>query len=394
MCVVGAGFTGVATALTLVERGYKVVLLEANRVAWGASGRNGGQCLYGMSGAARLRRINGRGIDDLLWKMRRRGNEIVEERVRRYDIRCDLKHGFVEVAYKARQLEGLEEEHAEHERRGHGSELRMVSREELRTLVGTDRFVGGLLSDTNAHLHPLNLCAGEARAAAASGVSVHEHSPALRIEHGLRPRVVTERGGVRADTVVLAGGAYHGLERRRLGGLAFAASSFMLATEPLSEERVQEINPRDLAVADANVVLDYFRLSADRRLLFGGFCNYSGRAPKSIRESLMPRLLDIYPQLAGTRVDYEWACNMSIVINRIPLIGRVTPNVYYAQSYSGHGINVSHLAAEVVSDAIGGIMERFDVFARVRHVRLPVGEWAGRQLLALGMLYYRLKDLL
>ena len=168
----------------------------------------------------------------------------------------------------------------------------------------------------------------------------------------------------------------------------------MLATEPLGEERVQEINPRDLAVADANVVLDYFRLSADRRLLFGGFCNYSGRAPRSISESLLPRLLEIYPQLKGVRVAYEWGGNMGIVINRIPLIGAVAPNVYYAQSYSGHGVNVSHMAAEVVSDAIGGMMERFDVFARVRHVRLPVGDWAGRQLLALGMLYYRLRDLL
>jgi glycine/D-amino acid oxidase-like deaminating enzyme len=369
-------------------------VLEANRVGWGASGRNGGQCLYGMSGAVRLRRLNGPSVDDLLWALRRRGNEIVEERVRRYDIRCDLKHGFVEVAYKARQLAGLEEERAEHERRGQGSELRMVSREELRSLIGTDRFIGGLLSETNAHLHPLNLCAGEAKAAASLGAVIHERSPAVRIEHGLRPRVVTERGGVRADTVVLAGGAYHALEKRRLGGLAFAASSFMLATEPLNEDRVREINPRDLAVADANVVLDYFRLSADRRLLFGGFCNYSGRAPKSIRASLLPRLLEIYPQLAGVRVDYEWGGNMGIVINRIPLIGRIAPNVYYAQSYSGHGVNVSHMAAEVVSDALGGMMERFDVFARVRHVRLPVGEWAGRQLLALGMLYYRLRDLL
>jgi glycine/D-amino acid oxidase-like deaminating enzyme len=394
VCVVGAGFTGVAAALTLAERGYRVVLLEAHRIGWGASGRNGGQLLFGISGEGRLRRRYGAAVDELLWSLRRRGNEIVEDRIRRYDIRCDLKHGYVEVALKARQVAGFEAERDEHARRGLGREVRLVGAEELRGLIGTSRYVGGLLNEANAHLHPLNLCAGEARAAAGLGASVCERSPVIDIEHGARPRVVCERGAVRADTVLLAGGAYHALERRRLSGLAFAASSFMIATEPLDEGRVREINPRDLAVADANVVLDYFRLSADRRLLFGGRCNYTGRVPKSISASLLPRLLEIYPQLAGIRVDYEWGGRMGIVINRIPLIGRTAPNVYYAQSYSGHGVNVSHVAGDVLADAIAGSMERFDVFARVRHVRLPVGEWAGRQLLALGMLYYRLRDLL
>ena len=394
VCVVGAGFSGVATALTLAERGYRVALLEAHRVGWGASGRNGGQLLSGISGEARLRRLYGPAIDDLLWTLRRRGNEIVEERVCRYDIRCDLRHGYVEVALKPRQVTGFEAERDEHARRGVGNEVRLIGAEELRALLGTSRYVGGLINEANAHLHPLNLCAGEARAAAGLGARVFERSPVVRIEHGVRPRVVCERGSIRTDHVVLAGGAYHALERSRLGGLAFAASSFMIATERLSDERVREINPCDLAVADANVVLDYFRLSSDRRLLFGGRCNYSGRVPQSISASLLPRLLEIYPQLAGVRVDYEWGGKMGIVINRIPLIGRVAPNVWYAQSYSGHGVNVSHVAGEILTDAIAGSMERFDVFARVRHVRLPVGEWAGRQLLALGMLYYRLRDLL
>jgi gamma-glutamylputrescine oxidase len=394
VCVIGAGFTGVATALTLAERGFRVAMIEANRVGWGASGRNGGQLLYGMSGAERLRRQNGASIHDLLWTLRRRGNEIVEERVRKYDIKCDLRHGFIEVALRPRQLKGFEEEREEHERRGCGAEVRMASASELQTLIGTARYIGGLLSESNAHLHPLNLCAGEARAAASLGAQVYERSAVLRIEHGTRPRAVTARGSVRADHIVLAGGAYHALEQQQLGGLSFAASSFMIATERLSGHLVHEINPRNLAVADANVVLDYFRLSSDARLLFGGHCNYSGRTPSSIQASLRPRLVEIYPQLARIRVDYEWGGSMGIVINRIPLIGRIAPNVYYSQSYSGHGLNVSHMAAEVLSDAIAGSMERFDVFARVKHVKLPVGAWAGRQMLALGMLYYRLRDLL
>lgn len=394
VCVVGAGFTGVATALTLAERGYSVVLLEAHRVGWGASGRNGGQLLFGISGETRLRRIYGDAVQDLLWSLRRRGNEIVEDRIRRYAIDCDLRHGHVEVALKARQMDAFAAELDAYTERGIDEAVRIVEAEELRSLIGTSRYVGGLLNMANAHLHPLNLCAGEARAARDLGVRIHEHTPVLKIEHGARPRVVTPQGAVVAEHVVLAGGAYHALEQRRLGGLAFAAKSFMIATEPLSPELVNEINPQDLAVADANVVLDYFRLSADRRLLFGGRCNYSGIEPLSIRASLLPRLLAIYPQLNGVRVDYEWGGSMGIVINRIPLIGRVAPNVWYAQSYSGHGVNVSHIAGEILADAIGGTLERFDVFARVPHVRVPLGRWLGRPLLALGMLYYRLRDLL
>jgi gamma-glutamylputrescine oxidase len=394
VCVVGAGFTGVATALTLAERGYAVVLLEAHRVGWGASGRNGGQLLFGISGEARLRRLYGDAVQDLLWSLRRRGNAIVEDRIRRYAIDCDLKHGHVEVALKPRQMDAFAAELDVYRARGLDEGVRIVGAEELRTLIGTSRYVGGILNRANAHLHPLNLCAREARAARDLGARIHEHTPVLHIEHGARPRVVTPQGAVVAEHVVLAGGAYHALEQRRLGGLAFAAKSFMIATEPLPPELVNEINPQDLAVADANVVLDYFRLSADRRLLFGGRCNYSGLEPASIRASLLPRLLAIYPQLAGVRVDYEWGGSMGIVINRIPLIGRVAPNVWYAQSYSGHGLNVSHIAGEILSDAIGGSLERFDVFVRVPHVRVPLGRWLGRPLLALGMLYYRLRDLL
>jgi len=192
--------------------------------------------------------------------------------------------------------------------------------------------------------------------------------------------------------VVFAGNAYQQLENQNLSVHVCPAGSFIIATQPLSEDQVREINPGDMAFCDPNHVLDYFRLSVDRRLLFGGRCNYSGRQPASIRGALEPRMHSVFPQLRGTRIDYEWGGRIGIVINRIPLIGRLRGNVYYALGYSGHGVNMSHAAGEILAEAIGGTMERLDLFERIDHRRIPLGQALSSQLVALGMLYYRLRD--
>jgi glycine/D-amino acid oxidase-like deaminating enzyme len=394
VCVVGGGFTGVATALTLAERGYAVVLLEANHVGWGASGRNGGQLINGISGLARLQKRHGDGIADLLWDLRWRGNAIIRERVQRYAIDCDLRDGFVETAVKPRHMKALQEWGEELERRRFPHRWEIWGREQTQAQLGTDAFIGGLVSWHDGHLHPLNLCLGEARAAAGLGVRIFEHSPVRGIEHGTRPLVSTPRGRVRADAVVLAGNAYHALEPRQLSNLVFPAGSFIIATEPLSEAVAREINPQDLAVCDMNEILDYYRLSADRRLLYGGRCNYSGRDPKDIKAAILPRMLEIYPQLEGVRIDYEWGGRIGIVLNRVPLLGRIHGNVYYCQGYSGHGVNATHILGEVTADAIAGTLETFDLFADYPHFRLPGSQWFGNQIIALGMLYFRFKDLL
>ena len=252
----------------------------------------------------------------------------------------------------------------------------------------------GLINRRSGHLHPLNLCLGEARAAQALGVRIFEHSAALEIRHGARPQVLTAQGRVTADAVVLAGNAYLGLERKRLSGQVFPAGSYMIATEPLPPGVRDRINPRDLAVCDSNEILDYFRLTADGRLLYGGRCNYSGRDPVRIADSIRPRMLRIYPALANMRIDFEWGGALGIVLNRIPVMGRIEGNVYYCLGYSGHGLNASHIMAEVMADAIGGTLETFDLFARIRHLRIPGSQRLGNRLVALGMLWYRLRDLL
>ncbi|MHA1109245.1 MAG: NAD(P)/FAD-dependent oxidoreductase, partial [Alphaproteobacteria bacterium] len=323
-----------------------------------------------------------------------RGNDIVYDRVDKDGIECDLRSGYIDVALRPRHLRELEQDFENLERRNFPYDYRMLSREETRETVGSDAYLGSMINMRNGHLHPLNLCIGEANAAQGLGVKIFEQSPVTGLTHGQRPRVRTENGYVEADTVVIAGNAYHALEPRHLSGLTFPAGSYIIGTEPLSDEIVNSINPLDLAVCDLNEVVDYFRLSADKRLLFGGRCNYSGREPKSIRASIYPRMVKIYPQLKGVRIDYEWGGKIGIVLNRIPLMGRIGKNVYYAQGYSGHGVNATHLFGEILAEAITGTMERFDLFEKTRHHRIPLGQWFGNQAIALGMLYYRMRDLL
>ena len=394
ICVIGGGFSGVATALTLAERGRSVVLIEANRIGWGASGRNGGQLIAGISGEATIERQLGDAGRRLVRDIRYRGHEIIEERIARYAIACDLRHGWMEVAARPRHMAKIRAHVEERIREDEGDHLEIVEPEAMPRVLGTTAYHGGFIDRRGGHLHGLNLCLGEARAAASLGVKIFESTRAIALGGGTKPWVQAARGRVEAGTVVIAGEIFDRFEQPRLRGLMLPTGSYIVATEPLSESVAAAINPQDLAIADSNVVLDYFRFSADRRLLFGGGCNYLNRDPKDIGASLRPRMLRIFPQLADARIEFAWGGRIAIVLNRVPAIGRLAPNLNFLQGYSGHGVNASHVAAEIVADAICGTTEKFDLFERIRHLRLPLSDVFGNEMLALGMLYYRLRDLL
>ncbi|MGB5625380.1 MAG: FAD-binding oxidoreductase [Woeseiaceae bacterium] len=391
VCVVGAGFTGISTALHLAERGYNVHVVEASKVGWGASGRNGGQMIGGISGEERLLGAGGPGVEKLLWEMRWAGHDIIRDRVARYGIDCDLKAGYLDVALKKRHLKAFRAEFDNLQRHEFPHEFKLLSASETRDVIGTEAYIGSLLNMGNGHLHPLNLCVGEARAAVKNGATIYESSPALRIEMQGKPKVISQNGSVLADWVVIAGNAYHSLVSE-LRGILFPVNSFITATEPLSDALVQAINPRDLAVCDPNFVLEYFRLSADKRLLFGGRINYFGADPAFIKQNHRPRMLKIYPQLQDTKIDYAWGGTIGVPFNRVPQFGRVAPNVIYAQGYSGHGVNVTHLAGKILADVIAGTCERFDVFAKIKPVRLPGAHRLQKPMVALGVFYYQLRD--
>jgi len=391
VCVIGAGFTGISTALYLAERGYDVHIVEANKVGWGASGRNGGQMIGGIAGEKEIAKHHGRDVEEIFGELRWAGHEIIRERVDTYGIDCDLKYGYVDVAIKKRHLHDIHHDYERLHKAGFPHEVRILSREETRACTGTNAYIGALLNMGNGHLHPLNLCIGEANAAVSLGATIYEQSPVIGIEHGDKARVVTDSGSVSADAVVIAGNAYHYLERK-LRGIMFPVNSFIVATEPLSEETVAAINPRDLAICDPNFVLEYYRLSADKRLLFGGRLNYFGDDPKVIEAKHRRKIARHYPQLASVKIDYAWGGTIGVPVNRVPQMGRISPNVFYCQGYSGHGVNVTHLAGQIMADAIGGTLERFDLFASVKPFVVPFAHSLSTPMVALGVLYYQIKD--
>ena len=391
VCIVGAGFTGISSALHLAERGYRVHVVEAHRVGWGASGRNGGQLIGGIAGERTMAKAAGQDVETLFGELRWEGHRIVRERVTTYGIDCDLKDGYLDVAITPRHLKTLEADHDRLSAAGFPHDFELLSRQRTAELIGTEVYIGALLNMANGHLHPLNLCIGEARAAASLGATISERSPVLRIERGDKPRVVTDEGAVTADSVIIAGNAYHQLERK-LRGILFPVNSFIVATEPLPARVTDVINPRDLAVCDPNFILEYFRLSADKRMLFGGRFNYFGDDPAVIEARHRTKLARIYPQLADVRIDYAWGGTIGVPLNRVPQLGRLSPQIFYCQGYSGHGVNVTHLAGRIMADAVAGTMEQFDLFANVKPIVVPGAHRFSRAMVTLGLWYYTIRD--
>ena len=391
VCVIGAGFTGISTALHLSERGYDVHVVEANRVGWGASGRNGGQMIGGIAGERHMATKLGRNIEEVFGELRWAGHEIIRERVKTYGIECDLKSGYVDVAIKPRHMRDIEADFDRLKKADFPYEVRILSREETREVTGTDAYMGALLNMGNGHLHPLNLCIGEANAAVSLGATIYEQSPVVNIQRGSKPTVITEQGSVTADAVILAGNAYHHIEPK-LRGIMFPVNSFIVTTEPLPDATIAHINPRDVAICDPNFVLEYYRLTADKRLLFGARLNYFGDDPEYIKSKHRLKIARHYPQLKDVRLDYAWGGTIGVPVNRVPLMGRVAPNIFYSQGYSGHGVNVTHLAGQILADAVAGIFERFDLFANVKPFVVPGAHTFSKPMVALGVLYYQIKD--
>lgn len=396
VCVVGGGIAGCAAALTLAERGYRVVLLEGQRLGWGASGRSGGQVMYGLAveqtelehqlGLQEARRV---------WQISLDGLEWLKARIRRHAIDCDWVDGQMYTAIKPRQWRLLQGWHEQLSARYRYASTRLIDRRELRGQLESERYIGALYDANGGHLHPLRYTLGLARAAAAAGVSIHEASRVLRYSaRGERVELCTEHGRVEADYAIFAGNAWLGDTVPVLKRKLIAIASYIVATEPLGEARARRLIGNNAAVCDTNWILDYFRRSADHRLLFGGRVNYSGINVRAIAPVTTRRMLRVFPQLRGVRVEYSWGCLIDITRNRTPHFGRLAPNVYFLQGFCGHGMALAGIAGALAADAVAGTAERFDVLARLPQRAFPGGPAMRRPLLALAMLAFRLRDLL
>jgi gamma-glutamylputrescine oxidase len=398
VCVIGAGIAGCSAALHLAERGYRVTLLEAERVGWGASGRNGGQALPGVAAErARLRALIGPAAARAIWDISVEGLRLVRELIARHRIECDWVDGHMLTALKPRHERELRTE-IEELRSQYGYEsVRYMAREEVRSLIQSERYSAALYDSNAGHLHPLNYTLGLAAAAERAGVKIFESTRALALSPATRasPALIrTSLGSVRSRFTVLCGNVYLGDVAPALRSKIIGVSTYIVATEPLQEERARRLIANDAAVSDMNWVLDYFRLSADHRLLFGGRVNYSDLGSFDAPGATRKRMLRVFPQLADLLIQYSWGGYVDITVNRAPHFGRLTPDVYFLQGFSGQGLALAGIAGKLVAEAVAGTAERFDVFAAIPHSNFPGGSILRRPALVLAMLYYRLRDLL
>ncbi|MCQ9424665.1 FAD-binding oxidoreductase [Pseudomonas sp. LJDD11] len=392
VCIIGAGYTGLSTALFLLEHGFSVTVLEAAKVGFGASGRNGGQIVNSYSRDIDVieKTVNPHHAR-LMGEMAFEGGRIIRERVAKYDIQCDLKDGGVFAAITSKQMGHLEAQQKLWERFGH-QQLELLDAGRMRQVVDTDRYIGGMLDMSGGHIHPLNLALGEAAAVAKLGGRIHEQSPATRIDRGPNPVVHTPLGQVRARFVVVAGNAYLGNLVPELAAKSMPCGTQVLATEPLSDDLARSLLPQDYCVEDCNYLLDYYRLTADKRLIFGGGVVYGARDPADIEAIIRPKMLKVFPQLKDVKIDYTWTGNFLLTLSRLPQVGRLGDNIYYSQGCSGHGVTYTHLAGKLLAEALRGQAERFDAFAGLPHYPFPGGRLLRVPFTALGASYYQLRD--
>jgi len=393
LCIVGAGYTGLSAALHLAEAGRKVIVVEGARVGWGASGRNGGQIVNGLNASlGTIERRYGATVAAFVGGLVQEGGKIIRSFVSKYSIPCDLKDGNLYAAYTAKQMRELEAKQKLWRTYGM-DDHELIDGDGIRRHVGSDVYCGGMIDRTGGHMHPLNLVLGEAAALESLGGVIYENSCVVSVgrEKG-KAVVLTEAGEVRCRTLILCGNAYLGAVVPELVSRVMPVSSQMMATEPLGEARARELLPTDLCVEDVRYILDYFRLSADKRLIFGGGAVYGGTDPADIEAKLRPNLEKVYPQLRGVKIDYAWSGNFALSFSRVPQMGRLREGVYFAHGYSGHGVTGSHLFGRILSEAVQGDVGRFDVFASLPWIPFPGGRRFRAQYSALGSWYYSLRD--
>jgi gamma-glutamylputrescine oxidase len=395
VCVVGAGLAGLSAAIDLADAGLTVAVLEAEQVGWGASGRNGGQALVGLACDMQvIERQLGLAAAKQVWDTTVQAVELIHERCRRFGIDCEWQDGFIAAAVTDRRVRELAQ-WVDSLARDYGYErLRLIDRSEVRQWVASPRYRGAAYDAASGHLHPLKYTLGLARAASSLGVKIFEQSQAIEVQPGRRSVVRTPHGRVHCSHVLLAGNVYLGNLVPSLAARIMPVGTFIAASAPLGAERASRLIPRGAAVSDTQWVLDYFRLSRDHRMIFGGRVSYSTILPLRLPQAMRRRMVAVFPQLADAQIEYAWGGYVDITMNRAPDFGRVADNVYYLQGFSGHGLALTGLAGRMVAEAMRGTAARFDVFAAIQHRKFPGGTWLRTPLLVLAMAWFRLRDLI
>lgn len=391
VCIIGGGFTGLSAALHLAQKGLRVVVLEAHRVGFGASGRNGGQVGTGQRiDQATLEKAHGPGMAHRLWDIGEEAKALVQALIKQHDMPVTFYPG---IAHACRSMAEVRDAHenAEKLNRDYGyTQITPLDQAQLGALIGSKTYKGGEIDRGAGHLHPLNYAIGLAQAAQKAGATLYECSEVLRIGHGPEVAVHTATGEVRAPHLILACNGYLGALDPQVATRVMPINSYVLATEPLGDQAASII-AEPVAVTDTKFVNNYWRLSEDGRLLFGGAETYGYRFPDVIKAVTKP-MLKVYPQLAGVRVDYAWGGTLAITRSRLPSFFRPYPNVLSASGYSGYGVAMASLAGKITAEAVAGQAGRFDMLAGLPQQRFPGGAALRQPLLMAAMTWFALRD--
>lgn len=391
VCVIGGGYTGLSAALHLAQAGRKVILLEAQRVGFGASGRNGGQLGSGQRvEQPALEKMVGKAHARQLWTMGEAAKDLVKNLISAHAIDCDLKPGVAWTASHARDVDDLHR-YADHMAAEYAYEIEAHNAQSFAGICPSPDYCGGVVDMGAAHLHPLKFALGLARACIEAGVQIHEQSRVTAIEPGPEVRVATEAGTVHAAHVILGCNGYLGDLERKTAARVMPINNFIAATAPLGDEITQVLR-RDIAVADARFVVNYFRLSADGRLLFGGGESYGYRFPRDIAATVRKPMTQVFPHLADVPIDYAWGGTLGITMKRMPYLARIAPNILSGAGYSGHGVGTATHAGQLMAHAVMGQSDGFDTMAAIPTHPFPGGVAARKPLLALAMTWYALRD--
>jgi gamma-glutamylputrescine oxidase len=398
--VIGAGFAGLTSALELAEKGYSVIILEADRICSGASGRNGGQSIVGFaSGQGPYESQLGMPAAKQAWGMSLEAIDLIDQRIAKHRIECDRVNGYMYVADRKSKARQLEREMREL-RQKYGFETEFLSGSDVRRHIDSPLYQASAYEKRSGHLHPLKYGLGLAKAAQDMGVRIFEKSAVVGLDRGNSIQAHTAQGSVKAKFAVLAGNytlpEYGPQVAPELASRIMPVGTYIIGTAPMDPALAAKLIPSNAAVCDNNFVLDYFRFSADHRLLFGGRVSYTTLTPPRLQAIMQARMVQVFPQLAGVAIDFVWGGFVDISMNRALDFGRLagSPNVFYLQGFSGHGVNTTAIGGKLVAEAIAGQAERFDVLASLQHHAFLGGSSLRMPMLTLGMSWYRLRDAL